>query len=782
MSERAKILKKKLEDFYTKEWLDSTEKWLKENFDYPKVHSEIPKQIAQEFHPIFRPLLRSIFNLKDEEKAKDILINYSRKIDLKNMRASLLPNYFGILCPVFRSRAVGNFGLINMVAEDDGFSRAFYNLPFWRYQKVKRTVISCYGIAKHGRKIEEMDQYPNGIFLLHPEKDPQYEKIAKYTDYSYVTLNWRFPRNYAEFIATLDGSVLISKSASKKLRYKKFAEVIIRNPSVEIASRRWGLTRVREPAVGARVDFQQPLTDEDDEEHFIGSSVAGTIVKAEVVNPNVADKDLWVWKLRIEDERDAEIGAKIESPQGLKHTIAGYVKDKEPVIVINPDTFKDRGIWEEIRRTNKIHCYISLAGKDGNISNKNIKLSRTFIQGLLCYPEKVRKKIIQQIFNRRLLRCPYDPSILNFIEHPERINPDILMKKHKVLYNYFFYTRKKTIKDKDYYYVEPTMYYRALKELHKKKDISKLDAFNRNAISDLINLIVCQLHPLGSHKKCKIKLEGAIRIILFHSKPRVNECFIGKGLYESLGKPEYVLFAKEPISRDLSIRCLKVNVSKDVPDWVVYIHPYIASDHEKGEFHTKIDTDGDLGILLPLKESIEELMYPDKVKRYNKLWNQYKNVRFDTVKHFEPYKRYDDFLIDVYEYNRRESIEQLLVQQYGGIKNRAMWSDIVRNNEAWRVFMNAWDIEYQIFQAEKLNPELKDAPMWKINEYLAQMLSEAQGFKPADPEPLCQEYLNLENITYDNREDFRKVLKKLAKADHPVLEIISRIYKELGFI
>lgn len=1153
-----KTIRKDLIEYFGKDWWMEVLDWLKENVDFPNTYP-LPEHMADDFHEVFRNKVCSIFKITNETSAANRLTAYSRMKLLKHMRPSLLPHYAGILCPVFRSRSINNFGLVSMKVErGDIFSRAFYNLPFPFDQKAKRTVISCYGIAKHGRKIDDAAKYPDGgVFLLNPDKDEQYEKFAKYTDYAYVTLNWRFPKNYDEFIKTLDGSVLISKSAAKKLRYKKIAYAIIANPAKEISEKLFGIVSKKIPKEGVRIEYQQQLTDEDSDLSRLSSAV-GEIKEVKLLTPQVEEPERRVWWIRIEDERDAEIGCKLESPCGLKHTISGYTDDKEPTIVINPDTFKDRAIWREIKETGHIHCYPTIPGMDGNISTRNIRISRTLVQGIFCYPPKVREELIKAVFNKKNLVFPFPSNILNILEKMPKVDVDKLAKKYPEFSNYLFYTRRKEVKGQEYFYVEPTRLYRAWKKLNKVKDYNKLTRFEKESIDNFVRQIVKSLLLFDSEKKCKIKIRGYIRIILFHSSPDINEIQIGRSLWKQLGEPEYVLFAKEPVTRDLSIRCLRVRVKSDeeCPPWVCRIHPFLAMDHENPTpetFHSKIDcqpayapilvredgvikwltfgelweeyaddvmfdgekwianlkeslevrtsqgwqpikylvrkkakynlyrvlsteywsecsaehrflvnrekvspndmigkkfdidipefeekfdldkdvawfygffaaegtivpgktirvfnkdsdlidrcitalqklnleyhignyrgvkyisikplniakdwqklfysgkekklpdfifystratleavlsglidgdghvyengkiifttkssllaqqvvwilkrlgytyfvnvrkdkpriiqittvptngvyenpnrgypdeirlkalelkamgykqreiakilkvgeatisrwinngierstktkfieerdivrkiqklpeeeyvyslstptgdyydvfilhkqTDGDLAILIPLEKPIEGAMYPPSLRKYNKLWNENKNVALDTVKHFDGYKDLMDFLINIYEYNRRESIEQLIMQTFGGLKNRAMFTDIIKDHEKWKDFVMKWDLELQGFQAEKFNPELKDATPKELNEFYEKMLSEALRTTLPDYIEEYKKLRELENITYPEIKKVREILQSLKKSDHPVIKLMSEIYETLGII
>lgn len=782
-----KTIRKDLIEYFGKDWWMEVLDWLKENVDFPNTYP-LPEHMADDFHEVFRNKVCSIFKITNETSAANRLTAYSRMKLLKHMRPSLLPHYAGILCPVFRSRSINNFGLVSMKVErGDIFSRAFYNLPFPFDQKAKRTVISCYGIAKHGRKIDDAAKYPDGgVFLLNPDKDEQYEKFAKYTDYAYVTLNWRFPKNYDEFIKTLDGSVLISKSAAKKLRYKKIAYAIIANPAKEISEKLFGIVSKKIPKEGVRIEYQQQLTDEDSDLSRLSSAV-GEIKEVKLLTPQVEEPERRVWWIRIEDERDAEIGCKLESPCGLKHTISGYTDDKEPTIVINPDTFKDRAIWREIKETGHIHCYPTIPGMDGNISTRNIRISRTLVQGIFCYPPKVREELIKAVFNKKNLVFPFPSNILNILEKMPKVDVDKLAKKYPEFSNYLFYTRRKEVKGQEYFYVEPTRLYRAWKKLNKVKDYNKLTRFEKESIDNFVRQIVKSLLLFDSEKKCKIKIRGYIRIILFHSSPDINEIQIGRSLWKQLGEPEYVLFAKEPVTRDLSIRCLRVRVKSDeeCPPWVCRIHPFLAMDHENPTpetFHSKIDCDGDLAILIPLEKPIEGAMYPPSLRKYNKLWNENKNVTLDTVKHFDGYKDLMDFLINIYEYNRRESIEQLIMQTFGGLKNRAMFTDIIKDHEKWKDFVMKWDLELQGFQAEKFNPELKDATPKELNEFYEKMLSEALRTTLPDYIEEYKKLRELENITYPEIKKVREILQSLKKSDHPVIKLMSEIYETLGII
>jgi len=786
-----KVNVKKVREFlikhYEKEWWIDALKWLKDNTDFPKLH-KLPDHLLDDFHNVFRPHLRSPFIITNEASATNRLTAYSRIDMLKNMRVSLLPHWIGKVCPVFRSRAVGNFGLIVMLTEkDDIFSRAFYNLPFPFHQKVKRTVISCYGLAKHGRSIDEITDFPDGgVFLLKPEKDEKYEKFAKYTDYSYVTLDWRFPETYDEFIKTLDGAVLISRSAAEKLKYRRVGYIILRNPAIEISEKHFGLITKKIPEVGTYINYQQTLTDVEDETARM-SSVTGYITKIELLTPLVKDPMRKVWRLTVEEDREAEIGCKLESPQGLKHTIAGYVNDDKPVIVINPESFKDRAIYEEIKQTGKIHCYPTIPGKDGNISSRNIRISRTLVQGIFCYPPDIRNEIIEKIFNKKTLTFPYPSNILWILENMHRIDPDKLMKKYPVFYNHFYYIRQKKVGEKFYLYDEPTKLYRAWKKLNKVKDFNKLSKFDQESVNSFIKQIIQKILLFDQAKKCQIKIRGYIRILEFHSDPEVNVIHLGRSFWEELGEPEYVLVAKEPVTRDTSIRCMKVKVKSDdeVPPWVAYIHPYFAMDHENPtseNFHTKADQDGDLLLIIPLTDPIPGAMYKLQRRKYDRLWKENKGVTLKTVKHFEPYKSLKDFLLDIYEYNRRESIEQLIMQQFGGIKNRAMFTDLILDWKKWKEFVNKWDLELKGFQAEKFNPELKDATPEQLNEFYTRMLKEAQSARLPDYIEEYKQLRKLDEVDYHSIKKVRKVLKLLKKSKHPVIQLMARIYDELEIV
>jgi len=781
-----KTLRKELIKYYGRDWWIKTKKWLEENVDYPNV-KDVPITIADDFHPVFRPLIKSVFDLKNEDAAKNRLIGWSRRDELLNMRVSLLPHYFGILCPVFRSRAVGNFGLISMETEKgDIFSRAFYNLPYPFKQKVKRTIIGCYGLAKHGKKIEDLKEYPaGGVFLLNPDRDEKYESLSKYCDYAYITLNWRFPKTYDEFIKTLDGSVLISLSAAEKGKYKRISYAIIRSPNPEISEKILGIWTKKIPKKGAWIDYHEPLTDIGDESILLSSS-SGYISEVELLTPNIEDPERRVWKLTIEDDRAIEIGCKLESPNGLKHTVAGYTRDKEPTIVINPMHFKDRGIWYEIKDTGKIHCYPSLPGIDGNVSTRNIRISRTFVQGLFCYSDKAREVILSRLFEEERFRFPYPRNILEILRKLEKVDPDKLMKKYPEFENHFFYSRTKKVGDKIYRYTEPTPIYRALKKLRNVKKYENLPPYYQAAIDDFVNKMLERTMIMDPNKRCQIKFEGLMRIILWHSHKDVNVIKIGPELHKMLGEPEYVLWAKEPITRKESIRCMRVKIEQGLPKWCIRIHPYIGMDYETDEFHTKVDTDGDLGIVIPLTEPIEEAMYFDtfgeKKVKFSNLWKMWKDVTIDTVKHFEPYTDMFRFLTDVYEYNRRESLEQLCVQTFGGIKNRAMFTELINDHKTWTEFMNEWDIEFQLFQAEKINPELKEATPKQFNDFLNKMLKKAMGAKLPPYDPYYEEYRRLPELGYKNVDEAEKILKSLKKSKHKVLRLCHRIYTHLGII
>jgi len=160
----------------------------------------------------------------------------------------------------------------------------------------------------------------------------------------------------------------------------------------------------------------------------------------------------------------------------------------------------------------------------------------------------------------------------------------------------------------------------------------------------------------------------------------------------------------------------------------------------------------------------------------------WKDVTIDTVKHFEPYTDMFRFLTDVYEYNRRESLEQLCVQTFGGIKNRAMFTELINDHKTWTEFMNEWDIEFQLFQAEKINPELKEATPKQFNDFLNKMLKKAMGAKLPPYDPYYEEYRRLPELGFKNVDEAEKILKSLKKSKHKVLRLCHRIYTHLGII
>lgn len=582
---------------YGEEWWKQTEAWLKENFGYPKVY-DIPKLMAVDYHPIFRPLLKSIFPLKSESSGVKKLVAHSRSKALLNMR--IFPHYFGILDPAYSSRARDNFGLVCMLIDKEHgrgiWSRATLNCPFFNRQKLKRLVLASYGVSKNGKNFTDWKKYPKGgVFLLNPDVDEKFDSLTPYRDYSYVALNVRFPKNYREFIKVLDGSVLISKSAAKKLKYAKIARVIVRNPHPNITKKIAFIIKTKEPKEGAKIEFQEPLSitsSTGDEVVVATSPVSGYVKEAKLLTPQVKQDERKVWELLLWDEREAELGCKLESATGLKNTIAGYTDDKEPTIVIHPDMLKDRAMYWEIKETGKLHVFPTITGKDGNISNKNIRISRTLIQGILAYPPKVQAKIVKQLFNKDNLSFAYPTKIITIIEHLDKINPEKLLKKYPVFFSHFYYIRRKKVGDRIYVSEEPTKTFRALQKLYQVKDYDKLSSFYQKQIDEFVKLMTSKLLLGDRDKKCQIKLKGYLRITLWKESAEINTIEVSPELYEKLGKPKYVIWFKEPVSRQQSIRCLEVVVNKKLEEQVVAVHPYLGMDYdnEEEEFNTKLDS------------------------------------------------------------------------------------------------------------------------------------------------------------------------------------------------
>lgn len=610
-----------VKDYYEKlegpEWWQEVERYLRTNYGYPKVYKP-PEDMLRDFHPVFRPLIRSIVPPSSETSMTRIVVMRGRSTLLK---ARVPPHYIGILDPAFMSRSRNNFGVLGMVPDEKGsfiFSRATLNVPYFWREKIKRLVLGAYGLAKHGRSIEELPDFPSGgVFLLNPDRDPDFDRLTPYNDYHYVTLNVRLPKNYREYIQTLDGSVLISRSAAEKLRYRKVAYVEVMNPVPELRER-YLLFKKKGIKVGAEVHFQEPLSIAriGKQELAVNTSpVEGYIYDFKLVTPKIENEARKVYHLTLVGERPAELGCKLESAGGLKHTVAGYVDDREPVIVINPDALKDRSIYWEIKETGKVHVYVTIPGKDGNISNKNARISNTLIQGIFLYPEKVRRKIIEEVFTPENIVINVPENILDIIE-----DFDIDPEKYPVFYPQLYYVRRIEKKTKDgetkvYYNEQLSQFGRAVEALYKEvgkilrgtplsalpkslrrkvidKAYDRLPSFYKQALDQWVKNMAARLIIGDPGKSCQIKIRGWMRITLFDGDIGVNEIKMSPELWESMGKPEYVFWAKEPVTRKESIRCLKVVVDKKLKghDQVVYIHPYLGMDYDTGEMHAKVDS------------------------------------------------------------------------------------------------------------------------------------------------------------------------------------------------
>jgi len=734
--------------------------------------------MKEDYHPIFRDLLVSIFPISTETGGTKKLVGHSRSSTLDYRR--IFPHYIGITDPTYSSRARNNFGLVQMlVEENDIFSRAFYNIPFPNRQKLKRLILEVYGITKNGKKYKDVDLYPKGgVFLLTPIDDPEFDTLTKYRDYAYIPLKVRFPKNYREWLLTVDGSVLISKSAAKLLRYAHRRYAYVRHPAPSIA-KKFLIFKKEEVKEGARVRFQEPLSMakfEDSEMLVASSPVDGYIVQVKNMTPRIKDPKRVVWFITLEDQRDAEIGAKIESATGLKNTIAGYVDDKEPIIVINPEMFEDRALYFEVKKTGKAHVFISLPGKDGNISYRGARISNTLIQGIFAFPEEVQKKIIEQIFTSQNLKFPFPRNVIEIVKKLDITDRD-------EFFPYLYYIR--VMKD-GRVYEQPTQLMRAIERL-KEKGWDNLEPFYKNAINNFIRTFTGKLLLGDRDKRTAIRLNALQRIVLWHDRPETDVILMGKELIEMLGSPEYVIFYKEPVSRQENLRCLKVehDPSLDGHPQAVRVHPYLSKDYGedgKVKMRMKLDTDGDLGVILPIKKPIDELMYHEEVRF--KMPKLPKSI--DEIP--EPEFNYQgvEFIYEIYEYQRYRSIEALLIQTFGGIKNHLMYTDLIRDDETWRKVLDRWDIELQAMQLERAHPELKKASWREKADYLLKMYQDALKYRRTEmPEihPFAKAWLSLpETITYETFDMLPKMMRKLKKQDHPVLQLYTRIYETIGLL
>ena len=833
-------IKEKLKKYYNtidgEGWWDEAENYLRTSYAYPQIyplqHTEVDNML-NDFHPIFRPLIISICPPSSETSMTKTVVAKGRSNLLKSR---VPPHYIYLRCPAFQSRSRGNFGVLGMIPDKKYgkgiFSRALLNIPFYNKQKIKRCIMEAYGIAKHGKSIEEIKDFPGGgIFLLHPSRDPNYDSLTPYHDYNYVTLNVRLPKTYEEWLITLDGSVMVSKSATELLKYRKVAYVDIMNPVPSIKER-YMLFKKRGIKKGAEVHFQEPLSIARIGKQQLPintSPVEGYVYDYQLLTPNVDEKRK-VYRLTLMAERPAQLGDKLESAGGLKNTIGGYVDDRDPTIVINPDLFKDRAIFYEVKKTGKIHAYITLTGKDSNISNRGVRFSNTLIQGFFFFPEKTRKKLIENLLIPRniLLNVPSD--ILDIIE-----NFDINPKKYPIFYPELYYIRtikkyrvhyskngkekEKTFQKKEdakkfaetvngninvitYYNEQLTHFGRAVEALykelqkithlplsalpkkHRQKLINKaydnLPYFYKSALDNWIKSWTSRLIIGDPHKSTQIKLNGVMRITLWKPSPEINEIEMAPELWEKLGRPEYVLWGKEPISRAESLRCLKVKTTKELKgeDQVVKVHPYLGMDYTKGEMKSKLDTDGDLSIIIPLKGPIPELMYPIKRQSLKKLWEE-------SIKSFEdlpspPYD-YDDFefVKELTCYNRYLTQEATVIEQFGGVKNHAMYTDIIKHTKEWTNLCSDFDIEAKAMQLEKFHPELKNASYCEQAKYLAEFASHARKkIRDLPPRhPFAEEWLHLStHITFKERGKIRKMIRGLKKQNHPVFQLYWHIY------
>ena len=843
MSEKDKVIeyvKSYYDTFEGPEWWPTVEKALRADFGYPNVYfleGTPAEDMLLDFHKVFRPLIITHAPPSTSTSLTKYIVAKGRSSLYK---ARVPPHYVGLRCPAYQSRSRNNFGVIGMVPDEEYgkgiFCRAVLNVPFFWKQKLKRLVLGSYGLTKHGRSIEEINDFPKGgIFLLNPQRDPEFDKLTPYHDYHYVPLKVRLPKDYREYIQTLDGSVLISKSASELLTYKKVAYVNIMNPVPELRKKflLWTKEGIKE---GAEVKFQEPLSIArigKQELPINTSPVEGYVESYELLTPNVSNERK-VYRVTLAGIRPAELGTKLESATGLKNTIGGFVSDSEPVIVINPDTLKDRALYWEIKETGKAHVYITISGKDGNISNKNARLSNTLIQGIFMFPEKVRKKLIEQMFSPENIVLNAPENILDIIE-----NFDVNPKKYPIFYPQMYYVRaiKKyrvryresdreksklftsrekaeefaekvngEVKELVYYNEQLSQFGRAVEALFKKvKELSKgvplsaipkalrrklidkaydsLPSFYRTALDQWVKSWASRLIIGDPGKSCQIKLRGWMRIILFDSKVKVNEIGISKELWETMGKPDYVIWYKEPVSRPESMRCLKVKIDKELKDHpqVVRIHPALGMNYDTGEMRAKVDSDGDLAVLIPIKECIKELQYP-----FNR--EEYKSVKEALKK----YKTFEDLPVPEYDYSFEELAKELtcynryltqeaqVIEWFGGLKNRAMYTDIIKDYEKWLEFTKEWDIELKAMQAEKFIEGFKEMDYCQKAEVLREFLTEARKTMAKLPprDPFADKWLSLSSrITFKDRYLIRKMIKALKKQKHPVLQLYWYIYE-----
>lgn len=773
-------MRKELRSKYDEEWWKETEDWLTAHFGYPQVYP-IPDGMTLDYHPVFRPLLVSMFPISNELGGTKKLTGHARSSALDYRR--VFPQYLGILDPVYTSRARNNFGLVMMKVEDgDIFSRAYYNIPFPGKQKLKRLVMEAYGITKNGRRYEDIDHYPKGgVFLLHPEDDPEFDKLTKYRDYYYVPLKVRFPRNYREWLLTVDGSVLLSRSAAEKLAYAHRRYALVRNPAPSIA-KKFLIFQKEGIQEGAHVKFQEPLSMARFEggEMLVGTSpVDGYVVDIQNMTPRTKDPKRIIWKVTLEDKRPVEIGAKIESATGLKNTVAGYVDDKEPVIVINPEMFDDRNLYWEVKHTGKTHVYISLPGKDGNISTKGARISNTLIQGLFAFDPEVREKIIEQMFAPSNLIFAFPKDI---IKRLKKLDVDF-----DEFFPYMYYIRYvKTSAGNVVPNEQKTKLYRAIEEYHKL-GWDRLPSYYKREINDFIRTMTGKILLGDREKRCAIRLKALQRIVLWHNNPDTDVIMMGKELIQELGFPEYVLFWKEPVSRRENLRCMHVehDPSLDGHPQAVRIHPYHSKDYGEGnkvKMRMKIDTDGDLGIILPIKKCIEELQYKENIK--------FKMPKMPkTIDNIEP-PEYDykgvEFLYEIYEYQRYRSIEASLIQVFGGIKNSLMYTDLIADTETWREVLEEWDIELQAMQLDRAHPELKKAS-WRIKgDYLIDMYQRGIKYRASGMPPkneFAAAWLDLPNvITFETFDLLPKMMRALRRQKHPVMKLFAQIYENVGLL
>ncbi|WP_290726843.1 hypothetical protein, partial [Archaeoglobus sp.] len=333
---------------------------------------------------------------------------------------------------------------------------------------------------------------------------------------------------------------------------------------------------------------------------------------------------------------------------------------------------------------------------------------------------------------------------------------------------------------------QETQLMRAIKE-YREKGWERLPRFYKNAINNFIKTMARKLLLGDREKKTAIRLKALQRIVLWHDDPDTDVIMMGRELIQMLGEPEYVIWYKEPVSRQESIRCLRVehDPSLDGHPQAIRIHPYIGKDYgEKAEtkLRTKVDTDGDLGVIIPIKKPIDELMYHENVRF--KMPKMPKSI--DDIPEPEYNYRGADFIYEIYEYQRYRSIEAILIQTFGGIKNHLMYTDLISDVNTWNSVLERWDIELQAMQLERAHPELKKAS-WRVKgDYLLEMYKDAIRYRVREMPPLdpfADYWLSLpERITFETFDLLQDAMRRLRKQRHPILKLYADIYEKIGLL